>query len=77
MDLAGQNSGGESACRDQASMAERDLTRIAGEQHQRQRSDRGEKYLTGEIKQERRCNKWQCHQHHGKGKETDAFGAGL
>ena len=29
------------------------LARTAGEQHQRQRPDRGQKYLTGEIKHER------------------------
>ena len=50
-------------------MAERDLSGIAGQQHQRQRADRGEEHLAGEIEQkwrgderkarERQRRKWQ------------------
>ena len=38
-------------------MTERDLARIAGQQHQRQRADRSKKNLTGKIEQEGRREK--------------------
>ena len=44
----------EGAGGDQAGMAERDLPGIAGQQHQRERADRGEKDLAGEIEREGR-----------------------
>ena len=53
VDLARQDAGGECAGGDQAGVAERDLPGIAGEQHQRQCADRGEKNLAGEVEQER------------------------
>ena len=49
VEFAEEYPGGEGAGREQAGMAERDLARIAGEQHQRQRADRGEEHLAGEI----------------------------
>ena len=52
IDLARQDAGGEGAGGDQAGVTERDLPGIAGEQHQRERADRGEKYLAGEIERE-------------------------
>ena len=49
VDLADQDADGEGAGRQQPGMAERDLAAIASQQHQRQRADRGEKDLAGEV----------------------------
>ena len=54
VDLPEQDADRERAGRQQAGVAERDLAGIAGQQHQRERADAGEKHLAGEIELERR-----------------------
>ena len=53
VELTKQDARRERAGRNQSGVAERNLTGIAGEQHQGERADAGEKYLTGEIELER------------------------
>ena len=77
VNFAREDAGGEGAGGDQAGMAERDLSGIAGEQHQRQRADRGEKNLAGEIERERRSSEGKDGQHHGEDGKARALGAGL
>ena len=54
MDFTRQNSGCEGAGSEQARVTERDLPGIAGQQHQRQGTDRREKHLARQIEIERR-----------------------
>ena len=49
VELTKQDARRERAGRNQSGVAERNLTGMAGEQHQGERADAGEKYLTGEI----------------------------
>src|SRR5262249_29220525 len=52
-DLLEENPGRESARREQPRVAERDLSCVAGEQHQRHCAHRGEQDLVGELEPER------------------------
>ena len=55
-DLAEQDADRERARRQKAGVTERDLAGIAGEQHQRERADRGQEHLAGEVEIERRSH---------------------
>src|SRR5690242_16140258 len=58
-------------------MTERDLPGIAGEQHQRERTDRGEKDLAGEIERKGRGDERKPREDQHEYRETDALGARL
>ena len=71
-----QNSDRERARRHQAGVPERNLAGIAGQQHQRERADAGEKYLAGEIELERRRHERERQQRQDEHAETGAFEPG-
>src|SRR4051794_30005524 len=58
-----QNSNRKGAGGQQAGVSKRNLPSIAREQHQRERTDAGQKYLAGEIELERRREEWKAEQH--------------
>ncbi len=58
-------------------MAERDLPGIAGEQHQRQRADRGEEYLAGEIERKGRSEEGKRREYRDENGKAHALGARL
>ena len=71
--LLEQDADRESAGRHQPGMSERDLSGIAGEQHQRQRADRGKEDLRREIELERRGDERKREQCEDEGNEAHAL----
>ena len=71
-----QNPDRERARRHEAGVPERNLPGIAGEQHQRERTDAGEKDLAGEVELERRGHEREGQQREDEHAETGALEPG-